>query len=416
MKLADTRFTKQKADAWRTFGAFFACCLASAAAAAPDEERLGKSEGYPVCPRLQAFEPRCLIGTVSHLDDIFTARKVAKGAVVQPLGQAEKEPQITYSYKWPLQTVDDYLARNRSTGLLILKDNAILLERYQYDRRPEDRMTSYSMAKTIVAMLIGIALHEGRIKSLDDRAEQYVPELKGSVYGGTLLRYLLTMSSGVRFTERYDGNDDVAALARATLMQEGDGGPATVRPFNVRERAPGREFHYSSAETQVLGLVLRAAVGMTLAEYTSEKIWQPMGAEADASWVVDRSGYEVAYACFQATLRDYARFGLLLANDGALDGKQIIPADWVRTATSVQAPYLKPGTADKYWGYGYQTWLFPGAGREFGLRGVRGQAIFVDPRTKIVMVHTSAFDIDARVEGYREQVYLWFGVLESLAN
>ena len=154
-------------------------------------------------------------------------------------------------------------------------------------------MTSFSMAKTIVAMLVGIALSEGAIQSLDDRAEKYVPELKGTPYGETSIRHLLTMSSGIRFSETYSGTDDVATLVRLSVLGESDGGAATVMPFRTRERPAGERYHYSSADTQVLGLVLRAATGRPLADYLSEKIWQPMGAEADASWLIDKGGYEI---------------------------------------------------------------------------------------------------------------------------
>ena len=174
-------------------------------------------------------------------------------------------------------------------------------------------------------MLVGIALSEGKLQSLGDRAEKYVTELEGSPYGETAIRHLLTMSSGVRFTETYSGSDDVATLARLSVLGESDGGAATVMPFRTRDRPSGERFHYSSAETQVLGLVLRAATGEPLADYLSEKIWQPMGAEADASWIIDQGGYETAYFGVNATLRDYAQLGMLLANDGALDGRQIIP-------------------------------------------------------------------------------------------
>ena len=147
-----------------------------------------------------------------------------------------------------------------------------------------------------------------------------------------------------------------------------------MSPFRTRDRAPGERFHYSSAETQVLGLVLRAATGTPLAEYLSAKIWQPMGAEADASWAIDRGGYEAAYFAVNATVRDYARLGMLLANDGVLDGRQIIPAGWVRAATTPAAKQFEPGQTGSSYGYGYQTWILPGPDRQFALRGLRGQA------------------------------------------
>ncbi|MDQ3024554.1 MAG: beta-lactamase family protein, partial [bacterium] len=249
------------------------------------------------------------------------------------------------------------------------------------------------MAKTIVAMLVGIALREGKIQSLGDRAEKYVAALKGTPYGDTPIRHLLTMSSGVRFTENYSGSDDVATLVRLSVLGESEGGAATVMPFRTRDRPPGEEFSYSSAETQVLGLVLRAATGKPLADYLSEKIWQPMGAEADASWVMDKGGYEAAYFGLNATLRDYARLGMLLANDGALDGRQIIPAGWVRAATTPPDKRFLPAKANLFLGYGYQTWILSIKEREFMLGGLRGQGVLVAPKSKLVMVHTASRDV-----------------------
>ncbi len=383
------------------------------ALAAPDEAALGKAEGYPVCPPSQRTETRCLVGLVSRYDEVFPARTVARGAQARPLKRAAAEPAIRYTYQSQANGLDDYLSRHRTTGLLILKGDTTLAERYQYDRKPEQRMASYSMAKTIVAMLVGVALSEGQVQSLDDRAEKYVAELKGTPYGETAIRHLLTMSSGVRFTETYSGGDDVATLVRLSVLGESDGGAETVMPFRTRDRAPGERFHYSSAETQVLGLVLRAATGKPLAEYLSEKIWQPMGAEADASWIIDKGGYEAAYFGVNATVRDYARLGMLLANDGALDGRQIIPAGWVRAATTPPAKQFQPGQMNSFFGYGYQTWIVPGKERQFLLRGLRGQGVFVDPKSKVVMVHTAAGDVGDL--GMGERLALWFGVVDRLA-
>jgi CubicO group peptidase (beta-lactamase class C family) len=319
--------------------------FAAAALAAPDEAALGKAEGYPICPPSPRIETRCLVGLVSRYDEIFPSRKVAKGTQPRPLKRAAAEPAIRYTYQSESSGLDDYLSRYRTTGLLILKDDTILAERYQFDRTPEQRMASYSMAKTIVGMLVGVALAERTIQSLDDHAEQYVAELKGTPYGETPIRHLLTMSSGV------------------------------------------------------------------LAEYLSETIWQPMGAEADASWIIDKGGYEVAHCCVNATVRDYARLGMLLANDGALDGRQIIPARWVRAATAPPAKQFQPGQTDVFLGYGYQTWIVPGKEREFVLRGLRGQSVFVAPASKVVMVHTAAGDVSD--QGFGERITLWSAVVKS---
>jgi CubicO group peptidase (beta-lactamase class C family) len=394
--------------------AFVALVCATSAFAAPDEAALGRDEGYPICVGSIRPEPRCLVGMVSRFDEVLPARVVAKGDRTRPLQHSSVEPAIRYSYQRQSGSVDDYLARNRATGLIILKGDTILVERYQYGRTPEHRMASFSMAKTIVAMLVGIALSEGSIRSLDDTAAEYVAELKGTPYGETRLRHLLTMSSGVRFVENYSGSDDVATLVRLSVLGESEGGAATLMPFRTRDLAPGERFSYSSAETQVLGLVVRAATGKPLALYASERIWQPMGAEADASWQVDKGGYEAAYFGFNATLRDFARLGMLLAHDGALGGRQIIPAAWVRAATTPSAKQFEPGRINGLFGYGYQTWLLPGNEREFVLRGLRGQSIFVAPKSGIVMVHTAAGNVSNASSG--ETVSLWFGVVKSLTG
>ena len=389
------------------------CLLAAAAHAAPDEVELGRDEGYPLCPGSLRPETRCLVSLVSRFDEVFPARVVRKGSVTLPLKRAATEPAIRYSYAQGGGSIDDYLSHTRATGLLILKGDTILVERYQYDRTPVHRLASYSMAKSITAMLVGIALDEGSIRSLDDPAAAYVPELKGTPYGETKLRHLLTMSSGVRFEETYSGSDDVATLTSLSFGGQSEGGAATVMPFRTRDLKPGERFRYASAETQVLGLVVRGATGRNLADYTSEKIWQPMGAEADASWQIDRGGYETAYAGFNATLRDYARLGLLLANDGALSGRRIIPAAWVRDATVTHGKQFEPGHATGLLGYGYQTWTLPGKEREFALRGLRGQWIFVAPKHRIVMVHTAAGGVGALAG---ETVSLWYGVVRSLST
>ena len=394
---------------------FATVSCAAGALAAPDEAALGKAEGYPICPPAFYPDTRCVVGLVSRFDEVFPARKVARGADTRPLKRAPAEPPIHFRYQSQDSGLDDYLSRNRTTGLLILKGDTVLAERYQYDRTPEQRMTSYTMANTIVAMLVGLALSEDKIQSLDDRAEKYVVELKGSPYGETPIRHLLTMSSGIR--HRYNNDDET--LVRLSLFRESDGGAATVMPFHTRERSPGEKFHFSIADTQVLSLVLRAATGTPLAEYLSEKIWQPMGAEADASWAIDKGGYEVAYTGINATLRDYGRLGMLLANEGALDGRQIIPAGWVRAATTPSAKQFEPGQIETFFGqpgllgYGYQTWIWAGKEHQFMLRGLRKQYVLVDAKSKLVMVHTAA---DSVAHGAGDLLALWFSVVKDLAR
>jgi CubicO group peptidase (beta-lactamase class C family) len=387
------------------------------ALAAPDEESLGKWQGYPVCEVRAGNElsPRCLVGLYSNYDKVVPSNRVARAAKPLALKPAPLEVPITYRHRdHPPADINNFLARNRNTGLLIIREDTVLYERYQYERKPEHRFTSMSMAKTVVAMLVGIALAEKKIHSIDEPAKKYVPKLEGHPYGETLLRDLLTMSSGMLFSEEYDGKGDLAELLRKTIGKLGPGGVDSIYQIRKRDIAPATRFRYSSADTQVLALALRAAVGMPLAEYLSQKIWQPMGAEAEATWLIDGGGYETGFMGINATLRDWGRLGMLLAHDGALNGRQIIPAEWVRAMTTAEARHLLVGVATRNNGYGYQTWLIDPSKRYFAMLGVRGQAVFVDPETKTVVVHTAVHasprDLDAR----SEQFSLFYGVLNSL--
>ncbi|WP_119420177.1 serine hydrolase domain-containing protein [Desertibaculum subflavum] len=413
----------RRAFAALAVGAIFACRAASVAAGSPvfdpggpEAERLGLSaSGFPVANQQTFWQIPFLVDSHSRLDEIFPARRVARSDAPRAIARAVEPPPLTYRVGNEARTIDGYLARNPITGLIIAKDDTILVERYQYGRLDTHRLTSWSMAKTVVSMLIGIAREEGAIRSLDDKAQDYVQALAGTEYGRTPLRRLLTMSSGVKFREDYDGSDDVSKLSRATLSPTGIGGLAVLGQFNERIAEPGQRHYYASSETEVLGLVLAAAVGRPLSDYLSERIWQPIGAESDASWQIDPTGQELGYCCLNAVLRDWARLALLLANGGRVGERQLVPSAWLREATMVHSPHLAPGTASRFFGYGYQTWIFPENDGSFALLGVRGQMIFVDPATKLVMVNT-AVRFNARDPGTAETVALWRGLRTHFRN
>jgi CubicO group peptidase (beta-lactamase class C family) len=357
--------------------------------AGPDANGYGAAQGYPAQRGGALLPQRYMVGTYSRNDQLYPFHLVAKPPAPSPLRRAAQEITLDYRYQGTTYSLDDYLKRNPTTGLLIARDDAILFEHYRYGRTDRDRLLSQSMAKTVTSMLLGIAVSEGAIRSIDQPAADYVPELAGSEYGKTTIRVLLHMASGVAFTEVYDGADDNAKLGRMRFGAGNPGAAKVLAQFNNREAPAATRFHYASSETQVLGLVIAKAVRMPLAEHLQSRIWQPMGAEADASWIVDAAGTEMASCCLNATLRDWVRFGLLLAHDGAWNGRQIIPRQWVLDATSVEAPYLAPGTATRTFGYGYQVWLRPGGRRQFALLGVHGQVTLVDPTAHLVLVHTA---------------------------
>jgi CubicO group peptidase (beta-lactamase class C family) len=364
--------------------------LTSAAVGAPDEERLGKAAGYPIGTRSSWFYDESVrVGSFSNLDKLLPHYTLEKAASPLPLPAAADIPKFEYRFEDRTYTLDDFLARQRITGLLVIKDGQILLERYQYDRKPEDRFVSHSMAKSLVSIAVGMALAEGKIASLDDMVAKYVPKLAGCPYGETSIRNVLKMSSGVAFKEVYDGKDD---LTRFAILRGSQGSIAALRAFRDREAEQGTRFHYASSETVILAVLLRAVTGTTLSEYLTERLWQPMGAEADATWIRSRDGTEIASGSLNATLRDYGRLGVLLANDGAVGARQVVPKDYLLEATDWhrQPDAFAPRRATRYFGYGYQFWSFPGEKRRFALLGVYGQSIFVDPELKLVMAITAA--------------------------
>jgi CubicO group peptidase (beta-lactamase class C family) len=401
------------------FSILVLAALASPAIAAPDEDILGKAEGYPVgTPKNWFFDEHVRVGSFSHIDKVlphyFT---VHKSAAPLPLPKAESIPKLEYRLAGQSYTIDDFLAHQRITGLLVIKDGQILAERYQYDRKDSDRFVSHSIAKSITSLAIGIALAEKKIASLDDTVAKYVPELAGSPYGETTIRNILRMSSGVPFDESYSGKDD---LTRFNITRFKEGSVAALRELDKREVEQGTRFHYASSETVNLVMVLLAATGMPLTDYLTPRLWQPMGAEADANWTRYADNTVVGAGNFNAILRDYGRFGILLANDGVAGGKQIIPKEYLLDATDWhrQPAAFQPFNATPYFGYGYQFWLFPGDKRRFALLGVYGQSIFVDPELKLVLVLTAAAktaNVGKEPLG-RERDALWRGLVATFGS
>ena len=361
------------------------------------------------------WQAHATVDSFSRLDEIFKASVSATALPVQPWQRSTSELTLNYQGAAAVgagtQTINDYFERNPATAMLIAQGDTLLLERYQYARQPEQRFTSFSMAKTVIAMLVGVALNEGHIRSLDDLAQDYAPGLKGTEYGKTPLRHLLTMSSGVEFREEYDGKDDSAQLSRATFGRQSEGGPSVAKLFNRRIAAPGQRWYYASAETFVLSVVLRQAIGQDVATYFSEKIWKPLGAEQEATWLVDASGQEVGYMGLNATLRDYGRLAMMMARSGVAQGKQLVPAAWVQEMT--QAHFL-PSRTGRWFGYGYQTWIFPDLDGTYAFLGVRGQAIYVDPSRQLVLVHP-AVRASARDQGSADATALWRALKQRIA-
>jgi len=366
----------------------------------PDAKLYGIEDGYPLPGFLRAvwegnpWSPKYRVGAFSHYREIFRTARVPRASSPWSFKRGTVDLKFSYRFRGSESSLRDYLSRNPVTGLLVAKDDQILFEHYQYGRNDQHQMISQSMAKSITGLLVGLAVADGAIKSVDDTAGVYVPGLRGSEYGNTPIRDLLHMSSGVDFGEERDGGRDLDRLWIDMVLRRwpfNKGTVESIRQFNNRIAPTGTRFYYASIETDVLGLIVSHAVGKSLSNYLHERIWSQIGAEADAAWLVDADGFEVGHGFFNAVLRDYARLARLLAHDGTWQDKQIIPSQWMIDATTVRPSdaHLSPGKATPDFGYGYQVWLLPGGRRQFALLGFKGQRICIDPTSKLTMVHTA---------------------------
>ena len=383
--------------------------------AGPNAELYGAADNYPLPGWLgrregNPFNPKYRVGAFSHIDEIYPTRRLARSDAPWSFGRAGAE--IRYKFRGNASSIGDYLARNPVTGLLIAKDDQILCEHYQYGRTDQDRLVSQSMVKSITGLLVGLAIADGAIKSVDDTPQMYVPGFAGSEYGKTPIRALLHMSSGVEFGEDEDHGRDLNRLWGSMVNRSWFHHTGTINAitqFNHRIAPPGTRFYYASIEPDVLGVVVHYATGKSLSDYLQQKVWQPIGTEADASWVLDAEDFELAHFGFNAVLRDYARLARLLAHDGAWNGKQIVPAQWMLEATTLRPAdaYLALGKATPDFGYGYLFWLLPGDRRQFSLWGAYGQRIIIDPASKLILVQTGLDNIS-------EVWSLWRAVVAQL--
>jgi len=332
-----------------------------------------------------------------QMGERFPSRVVPRGdGPVFAFARAERPlAGVTFVYGGATKSLDAFLDETQTTGLLVVQDDAIVHERYFRGAGASSTLTSFSVAKSFVSALVGAAIDEGTIASVDVPVSEIAPALRGTPYEGVPLRHVLQMSSGVRFDENYaDPFSDVDQMFLRSFVF---GTPIDDTPKRLtRKSASGQGFDYISVDTQVLGAVVRAATGKPLATYLSEKIWRPLGMEHDASWVTDRDapeGVEYAFCCLNATLRDYARFGRLFLRGGDWNGRRVLSERWVRESVVPSEPWLvKSGGYTPDWdiGYQYQWWVPNGPDGEFSAIGIYGQYVYVNPAHRVVIVKTSA--------------------------
>ncbi|MGZ8258943.1 MAG: serine hydrolase domain-containing protein [Caldimonas sp.] len=307
---------------------------------------------------------------LDRLPVLAKSRVVAAGGTTTPLTPG---PPLKLALD-----VDAYMAGQRSAALLVVHDGKLRLERYGLGFDGNGRWTSFSVAKSITSTLVGAAIRDGHIRSMDDKVSDYIADMKGSAYDDVSIEQLLTMTSGVRWNEDYaDPNSDVARFNNHTPEAGVDALVSYLRRL-PREAPAGTRWHYSTGETNLVGVLLREATKKPLATYLSEKIWVPAGMEQQATWILSRTGNEISGCCIQAASRDFARFGVFALNGARVGGQSIVPEGWLVDATSARTATGQPGR-----GYGYQWWTYDDGA--FAARGIFGQGIFIDPKRRIVI-------------------------------
>ena len=308
-----------------------------------------------------------------HMERLFPGHVVKAGRGVRALPAGKPMPV-------DLAQIDAFMAAQNVAGLIVVQGGKIRLERYARGYGAEGRWTSFSVAKSFTSTLVGAAIKDGLIASVDDPVTRYIPELAGSAYDGVSVAQLLTMTSGVKWNEDYtDPNSDVARMYAQPVPAGQDPTVAYMRTL-PRDTAPGSKWVYKTGETNLIGVLVAKATKMPLATYLSKTVWKRFGMEQDAFWMIDPSGQEVGGCCLSVSLRDYARMGVL-ALEG---GRGIVAEGWFRQATSAKVALPRPG-----FGYGYQWWTYPE--RRFGAQGIFGQSILIDPTKRLVIVMSSAW-------------------------
>ncbi|MCH8176271.1 MAG: serine hydrolase [Proteobacteria bacterium] len=334
---------------------------------------------------------------------LYPTREIRAGSYQLELPRNEVDfSDLRYTVADQSFSIEDFMLHNHVGGLLVIKNGSIKLERYGLGNTEDSLWVSYSMSKSATSMLLGAAIQDGYIASVDDMVTDYLPRLKGSSYDEVSLKDVLQMASGVEWDEDYaDPNSDVATYPSGEVIE-------LLRFLGNKERVaePGDVFNYNTGETDLVGAIVRAAIGNNLASYIENKIWQPFGMESDANWATHGNGGERGGCCMNATLRDYGRIGMFAMNGGVLaDGTRVVPQGWMQESTT-----SSKGNA----GYGYLWWLLEGPA--FQAIGIYGQGIYINPETETVIAVLSAWTTATGREYSAHRAALYRAIDEILAE
>jgi CubicO group peptidase (beta-lactamase class C family) len=380
----------------------------------PEPLRIDPPSDVPVA--VQMLRWQMLDNSVSSLmfrsmDTLFTTRTVARSGPVWDLPHSDHA--LGFSYQWNGSTLpaEDFLERTYTNALLVMKDGRIVSEIYRNHTDASSRFIAWSMTKSLTSVLIGCALADGSIDSLDTPISDYLPELRGGGYEGVTIRQVMQMRSGVDYEERYDfGNPGRAASNHIAALVRNTARFVDVARTLPRIHPPGEHFQYKTIDTAVLGWLVERATGGSVAAYTESCVWEPLGAEADGFYIMDGApgvGREFSGAGFNATLRDFARFGQMVLDGGVANGKRIVSEDWIAQST-------RPTAAEDSGrgGYGLQWWTMGGS-EAFSAIGLQGQYIYIDPATRTVIVKLSYFPpgdnsaLDAESQAFMAAASAW---------
>ena len=324
------------------------------------------------------FSEEKIITNFSAMNTAFLSVDVPRGD--GPVTALPTGPEMALNTE-----IEQWITDRTITSLAVLKDGALVHESYFQGTDPDDLRISWSIAKSYLSALLGVLLEEGAIASIDDPVTQYAPSLKGGAYDGASIRNVLNMASGVTFDEDYlDQSSDINKMGRVLALGGSMDGFAVDLSETFAE--PGTDWQYVSIDTHIISMVIRSATGVEIASLLSEKIIKPMGLEASPYYLTDGNGVAFVLGGLNLRTRDYARMGQMFLQNGAYNGQQIVPADWVAVSTVPSAP-----TSAGEYGYGYQWWM-PSDGREgeFLARGVYGQYIYINRPLGVVIASNAA--------------------------
>ena len=342
----------------------------------------------------------------AHWGEAFQARVIARGPQVRALPAGASLPTFSLGGEGARElqrSLDEF----QLAGIVVLHDGKVRLERYALGHSASGRWVSFSVAKSLTSTLLGAAIRDGAVTSIDDLVTRYIPELRDSAYDSVTLSHLLTMTSGVGWNEDYaDPAADVVRFYTAPVETGMDATVSYMRKLR-REAPPGQRWHYNTGETNLLGVAVARATGRDLATYASEKIWAPYGMEQDASWMLDRTGHEHGGCCIQAATRDFARLGQFVLDGARIDGQSVVADGWLEAATRKQVDIGQPGR-----GYGYQWWTVDnGTWYAFG---IHGQQVHVDPGRRVVVAFNSAWPTAYSAEAVAARAALILAIRKAI--